>query len=65
MKKRRIHYLYYITLTKREKKINSQHKSFLKAVCSTFITVFDIMENKNHSFDDFVVAIFYHILPLI
>jgi len=46
MKKRRIHYLYYTTLTKREKKINSQHKSFLKAVCSTFITVFDIMENK-------------------
>jgi len=47
MKKRRIHYRYYITLTKREKeKINSQNKSFLKAVCSTFITVFDIMENK-------------------
>ena len=37
----------FITYTKLPslKKNDSQH-NFLKAVCSTFITVFDIMENK-------------------
>ena len=61
MKKRRIHYLYYITLTKRErKKLIHNTSLFLKAVCSTFITVFDIMENKTiHSMIFFCHRFFF------
>ena len=54
-----IHYLYYITLAKKKKMIHNT-SLFLKAVCSTFITVFDIMENKTiHSMIFFVIGLFF------
>ena len=51
----------FITYTKLPslKKNDSQH-NFLKAVCSTFITVFDIMENKTIlSMIFFVIGFFF------